>query len=77
MKLSYLKRLSRTVEMDIYTSKIEQKIEKKLQNIMKSMNRFSMILVKNIVKNLRRFERFIKSLKIICLKLVTVVERSI
>ena len=44
---------------------------------MKSMNMFSMILVKNIVTNSRRFERFIKRLKNICLNLVTVVERII
>ena len=44
---------------------------------MKSMNRFSMILVKNTVNFFRRFERFIKSLKKICLNLVTVVERRL
>ena len=44
---------------------------------MKSKKRFSMILVKNIVKNFKSFESLIKSLKNICLNLVTVVERKI
>ena len=44
---------------------------------MKRMNRVSMILVKNIVKNFRRFETFIKKFENICLNLVTIVERSI
>ena len=36
-----------------------------------------MLLVKNIVKSFKRFESLMKRLKIICLNLVTVVERSI
>ena len=52
-------------------------MKKKLQTIMKSMNRFSMIVVKNIVKNFKRLESLIKSSKNICLNLVTVVDRNI
>ena len=41
---------------------------------MKSMNRFSLIVVKNIVKNFKRLESLIKN---ISLNLVTVVDRNI
>ena len=45
--------------------------------IMKRMNRGSMISVKNIISNLRRFENFAKKFENNCLNLVNVVERSI
>ena len=44
---------------------------------MKRMNRVSMISVKNIIKNLRRCEKFAKMFENTCLNLVTVVERSL
>ena len=44
---------------------------------MKRLNRVSIISVKNIIKNLKRFESFAKKFENICLNLVTVVERSI
>ena len=44
---------------------------------MKNMNRFPMIVVKNIVKSFKRLESLTKTLKNICLNLVTVFKRSI
>ena len=41
------------------------------------MIKVSMISVKNIIKNLKRYESFLKKFEKICLILVTVVERSI
>ena len=44
---------------------------------MKRIIKISMNSVKNIIKNLKRYENFMKKFEKICLNLVTVVEKSI
>ena len=48
-----------------------------LQEIMKSFIKVSKVSDKNIIKNLRRLENFMKKFENICLNLLTVAERSI